>query len=180
MNLPNFTPIIIDNYKFSPIPKVCIPSTNCIKLQSWFKMGKVPTEGALNIFREPLKATMKYELFKGKYCEHDKSIKFMPREQNREFLPWEINDLVQFFQSATIPPAPVRINPYSTIWNTSMFIDSHLALIKAQNGKSTFRPYLERLIQLKECLNAAGTIPASNSTSQRIEILSSTAVPDLI
>ena len=39
-----------------------------------------------------------------------------------------------------------------TIENVPEFIKSHLAIVKANNGNPIFRPYLDRLIQLKNLI----------------------------
>jgi len=39
-----------------------------------------------------------------------------------------------------------------TIENVPEFIKSHLAIVKANNGNPTFRPYLDRRIELKNLI----------------------------
>jgi hypothetical protein len=67
---------------------------------------------------------------------------------------WEryINELENYFASITIPTQPIKLNRCSTITNCSLFIESHLATVKANNGKRTFLPYLNRLKELKQVL----------------------------
>lgn len=67
---------------------------------------------------------------------------------------WEqyINELELFFESNALPTPPVKLNPCSTITNVSLFIESHIATVKANNGKETFLPYLHRLQELKKYL----------------------------
>ncbi len=67
---------------------------------------------------------------------------------------WEqdITDLENYFAGIAIPTQPVKLNPYSTIINCSLFIESHFASVKANNGKRTFLPYLNRLQELKQVL----------------------------
>jgi hypothetical protein len=45
-----------------------------------------------------------------------------------------------------------NIASYSKIMDISLFIDSHLSTIKANKGKRTFLPYLNRLQELKQVL----------------------------
>jgi hypothetical protein len=67
---------------------------------------------------------------------------------------WEqdITELERYFETATLPAVPVKLNPYSTITNVALFIHSHFATVKANNGKRTFLPYLNRLQELKQYL----------------------------
>lgn len=64
----------------------------------------------------------------------------------------EIAELKQFFQGTALPAQPVRLAPEALITDSRLFIESHLAIIEANNGKATFRPYLERLQALKEII----------------------------
>ncbi|HEX7413064.1 MAG TPA: DUF6371 domain-containing protein [Bacteroidia bacterium] len=67
---------------------------------------------------------------------------------------WEkiIKELEYYFDTVKLPTLPLKLNPYSTITNVSKFIDSHFATVKANNGKHTFLPYLNRLQELKQYL----------------------------
>jgi hypothetical protein len=64
----------------------------------------------------------------------------------------EINELESYFASVTLPTQPVKLNKSSTITNCYLFIESHFATIKANNGKRTYLPYLHRLKELKAYL----------------------------
>lgn len=63
----------------------------------------------------------------------------------------EINELDEFFKSANLPRT-LNLSEWETINNTQGFIDSHMTLVKAQNGIPCFRPYLKRLKRLKGLL----------------------------
>jgi hypothetical protein len=65
---------------------------------------------------------------------------------------FDISELENYFKGITLPTRPVKLNPYSTITNVPLFIDSHFAIVKANNGKRTFLPYLNRLQELKQVL----------------------------
>jgi hypothetical protein len=67
---------------------------------------------------------------------------------------WEqdIDQLKQFFKTLTLPHQPVKLNPHSIITDISLFIDSHLATVEANNGNTTYLPYLNRLKELKQYL----------------------------
>jgi hypothetical protein len=67
---------------------------------------------------------------------------------------WEqdVTDLGNYFAGITLPNQPVKLNQFSIIKNCSLFIESHFATLKANNGKRTFLPYLNRLKELKQVL----------------------------
>ncbi|MBM3454790.1 MAG: hypothetical protein FJX80_06535 [Bacteroidetes bacterium] len=64
---------------------------------------------------------------------------------------WEqdIAELENYFAGIELTNYPVKLNEFSTITNGSLFIESHIATVKANNGKQTFLPYLKRLEQFK-------------------------------
>lgn len=65
---------------------------------------------------------------------------------------WEqdITELETYFTGIIPPTQPVKLNPYSTITNVSLFIESHFATVKFNNGNRTYLPYLNRLHELKK------------------------------
>lgn len=63
-----------------------------------------------------------------------------------------IAELENYFASIELPTQPVKLNRYSTITDCSLFIESHFANVKANDGKRTFLPYLNRLQELKQVL----------------------------
>lgn len=64
----------------------------------------------------------------------------------------EIKELKAYFSETQLPTQPVKLNKCSTIKNCSLFIESHFSTVKANNGKRTFLPYLNRLQELKQVL----------------------------
>jgi hypothetical protein len=64
----------------------------------------------------------------------------------------DIAELENYFASIELPTQPVKLNRCSTITDCSLFIESHFATVKANNGKRTFLPYLNRLQELKQVL----------------------------
>lgn len=64
----------------------------------------------------------------------------------------EISELEKLFFKLELPTKPIKLNQCSTITNCSKFIQNHIATLKANNGKQTFLPYLNRLQELKEVL----------------------------
>ena len=75
-----------------------------------------------------------------------------PEQPKPESWEQDITELENYFAGITIPTQPVKLNRCSTITNCSLFIESHFATVKANNGKRTFLPYLNRLQELKQVL----------------------------
>ena len=71
---------------------------------------------------------------------------------------WELDiaELENYFTGIELPTQPIRLNVCSTIMNCSLFIASHFATVKANNGKRTFLPYLNRLKELRNNLSKHG------------------------
>ncbi len=68
---------------------------------------------------------------------------------------WEqdIAELENYFAGITVPTYPVKLKQGEIIKNCSLFIESHLAIVKANNGIRTFLPYLNRLQELKQIIS---------------------------
>jgi hypothetical protein len=75
-----------------------------------------------------------------------------PIEDKNEDWSDVIKDLEDFFSKTKLPKDQLKLNNFSTILDCSKFIESHLCIVKANNGKNTFVPYLDRLIELKNHL----------------------------
>ena len=76
-----------------------------------------------------------------------KKTKEQPKNWNNE-----IAEIETYFVAAELPTQPVKLNECSTITDCSLFIETHLATVKANNGKETFLPYLNRLQEFKQVL----------------------------
>lgn len=78
------------------------------------------------------------------------------KKEEKTALPenWDklIAELETYFNSISRTPASVNLNTCTTITNVPYFIESHLAMVKANKGNRTFEPYLERLMQLQSIL----------------------------
>lgn len=72
-----------------------------------------------------------------------------PKPENWE---QDIKELENYFAGIALPTQPIKLNLYSTIADCSLFIESHFDTVKANNGKRTFLPYLNRLQELKQVL----------------------------
>ncbi len=64
----------------------------------------------------------------------------------------DIAELENYFASIELPTQPIKLNRCSTITDCSLFIESHFAAVKGNNGNRTFLPYLNRLQELKQVL----------------------------
>jgi hypothetical protein len=61
----------------------------------------------------------------------------------------EIQELENFFKTASFSPAPIKLNQCCTINQPLLFVSSHLKTLKCHWENPTFLPYLERLKDLK-------------------------------
>ena len=75
-----------------------------------------------------------------------------PEQPKPESWERDITELENYFTGIALPTQPVKLNRCSTITNCSLFIESHFATVKANNGKRTILPYLNRLQELKQVL----------------------------
>lgn len=87
----------------------------------------------------------KVEVFKTERIEQP--IKEKPKNWSND-----IAELENYFASIELPTQPVKLNRCSTITDCSLFIESHFATVKRNNGNKTFLPYLNRLQELKQVL----------------------------
>ncbi|GAB3509070.1 DUF6965 family protein [Emticicia fontis] len=69
-------------------------------------------------------------------------------------LDWsdKVNELENYFNSIVLLEYPIKLNQAETANNVSNFIDSHLTILKNNNGRKVFLPHLERLRKIKNYL----------------------------
>lgn len=65
----------------------------------------------------------------------------------------EIEELENFFKSCQMPTEPIQLSKGEVIHNLKLFIDTHISVIKINNGKKVFIPYLDRLKLLKSLID---------------------------
>jgi hypothetical protein len=70
----------------------------------------------------------------------------------REDWSTEISNLEAFWKVRQIPDGPVRLDGVTMIADPAALISGHLAILRANSGLPTFRPYLNRLNQLKQII----------------------------
>ena len=75
-----------------------------------------------------------------------------PEQPNPESWEQDITELENYFAGIELPTQPVKLNNCSTITNCSLFIESHFATVKANNGIRTYKTYLNRLHALRNIL----------------------------
>jgi len=114
--------------------------------------------------KEPVLSTKKSEFFttikKGQLNEPQseyfgtiKKDEFFPTIKKEQPETWntDIDDLVQFFETMALPTS-IELSQCESISNVSSMVNSHLAYVKANNGKRAYMPYLNRLQALKQIL----------------------------
>jgi uncharacterized protein DUF6371/zinc ribbon protein/uncharacterized protein DUF6965 len=65
----------------------------------------------------------------------------------------DIADLEKFFSANKLPEDPVKLGQGLLITDVSLFVESHLAIVKEQNGNLGYAPYMDRLGELKLLLS---------------------------
>jgi hypothetical protein len=89
-----------------------------------------------------------------KVIEQPESVYHLNKPEQPKPENWEqaINELENYFARIELPTQPVKLNGCNTITNCSLFFESHFTTVKANIGKRTFLPYLNRLQELKHVL----------------------------
>ena len=64
----------------------------------------------------------------------------------------EIQEIEKRLEYIEQPKEPIYLNGCAKVIDYSLFIGSHLAIVKANNGKTKFKPYLERLQYFAETI----------------------------
>ncbi len=95
-----------------------------------------------------------HPLVEVKLFEQTEPVYYFSKPEQPKPESWEqvITEIENYFKGITLPTQPVKLNKCSTITDCSLFIESHFATVKANNGKRTFLPYLNRLQELKQVL----------------------------
>jgi len=75
-----------------------------------------------------------------------------PEQLKPESWEQDITELENYFSGIALPAQPIKLNGCSVINDCALFIDSHLATVKANSGKRQFLPYLNRLQDLQSIL----------------------------
>ena len=67
----------------------------------------------------------------------------------------EIENLENFFSGLNLSTQTIRLDKSTIITNWSKFIYTHLDVVRVNNGKETFLPYLERLRKAKDKIQSS-------------------------
>lgn len=65
-------------------------------------------------------------------------------------IKWDVDELEEFFKD--VPDQQIRLSSFEVIQSTKTFVQSHIDIIKHNNGNKTFEPYYNRLLNLKQLL----------------------------
>lgn len=63
----------------------------------------------------------------------------------------EVEELEKYFKKKKLPET-IKLNNCTTI-KCSQFVDSHLSIVKENNGNKTFLPFINRLIEFQKKMN---------------------------
>lgn len=64
--------------------------------------------------------------------------------------PEALNELEQIFKGVT--EEPTRLNDCSVVMNPRRFVESHLAVLRYNMNNEKYKPYYDRLVNLKQIL----------------------------
>ncbi|MCS5623662.1 MAG: DUF6371 domain-containing protein [Candidatus Marinimicrobia bacterium] len=64
---------------------------------------------------------------------------------------WNITEIEDYYQRTQLPLHPIRLGAH-TITDVSLFVESHMSIVRRNSGNETYKPYLDRLVQLKKIL----------------------------
>ena len=73
-------------------------------------------------------------------------------ENEKQIEVWPVKELEEFFNYTPLPKEPIQISSSGAIKNVKKYIESNLMVVRKHNGKKIYKPYLDRLIQLKKDL----------------------------
>jgi hypothetical protein len=63
----------------------------------------------------------------------------------------KIKELEEYFNSVTLPET-IELTPYIKVIDVPKFVESHLATVKNYSGNARMKPYLYRLMKLKNLI----------------------------
>jgi len=95
-------------------------------------------------------------LVEGKPIQQLEPVYYFSKPEQPKLESWEqdIIELENYFIGIALPTQPIKLNTNSTIINSSLFIESHIAYARANDCKLNYLPYLERLIEFKKVINS--------------------------
>ena len=63
-----------------------------------------------------------------------------------------ITELKEYFAGISLPSHPVKLNDHTKVVDITKFIEGHISTIQANDGRERFRPYLNRLQEIKQII----------------------------
>ena len=95
----------------------------------------------------------------------------LPQPSPKPVPKWQVESLERFFNRAKLLHRPIQLESATTIADVAKMVESHLAIVKAQRDKSRFKPYYNRLMDLKVLLQQskkanAGRLPKVKKRTQ--------------
>jgi hypothetical protein len=106
---------------------------------------------------EAIESTPTAPIMKGlTILEDSKQVNHFNKSEQLITESWDqtITEFENYFSEISISNLPVFLNPYSTITNIPLFVDSHLTTLKANKGNRTFKVFINRLNELKQLLQS--------------------------
>lgn len=79
-------------------------------------------------------------------------IKAVDTSRIKENWTVQIEELEEYFKAFKTYTEPIKLNQASTIRDLPLFLDSHLQTVKHNNGNISFKPYMDRLIQVRNII----------------------------
>ncbi len=67
----------------------------------------------------------------------------------------ELDELLDYFSSITLPKPPFRLNEFTVIYDIRKFLNAHFTTLKKHNGVPSYRSCLLRLRELKQQIENA-------------------------
>ena len=65
---------------------------------------------------------------------------------------WNIDELIQYFESAALPNVPIQLNQCTKIINVCQMVERDLNEVKMNNGNHYYQPAFDRLTLLKDLI----------------------------
>ena len=74
-----------------------------------------------------------------------------------EFKSWPIDELENYFCNIKLPKEPIQIDASGKITDVKKYVEVNLRAAKLHNGERTYKPYFDRLLQLRNYLEEGAT-----------------------